>query len=135
MNYLIIFFSVNLGWDTEGTGTRSGGSCSQSNVQCECKPLRSCPWVGKMIQSVARKPNNNPTKQKVIKFIRQRGCGKTSGTVDKVYCCDGSKGTFPIECKLRKLKNPKRKPQPKPPAGGVLPAGLRKVRFKAIKGT
>ena len=84
-----------------------------------------------MIQSVARKPNNNPTKRKVIKFVRDRACGKTSGTLDKVYCCDGSRGTFPIECKLRKLKNPKPKPQPKPPAGGVLPAGLRKVRFKA----
>ena len=82
---------------------------------------------------MARLPVNHPTRQKVVKFILDRSCGVKVGTLDKVYCCDGSKGTFPIDCKLAGIRNANvkkagTKPSPSSNAGGNVPVGDRKVR-------
>ena len=83
-----------------------------------------------MINGVSRLPRNHPTKQKFVKFISDRSCAKGRVT-NKVYCCDGRKGTFPTDCKLKQIKNPRPKTRPNPrPAsntGGNSPAGNRKV--------
>ena len=125
MYYII---SVNIGWDSnlEGTGTRSGDSCKQNNVECECKDIQgpqSCPWVAKLIR-VARNLRN---KDRVIKFIEERSCSRLGRTLTKVYCCDGK---FPIDCKLRKLKNPN--PTSPQLVGGVIPVENRKVSHKFL---
>ena len=130
MPYGNVYFLVNFGWDTDGTADRSFGSCPQSNVECSCQSLTSCAWTVKMIKSVSRLPQNHPTKQKVINFIFDRSCAK--GRVkNKVYCCDGRKGTFPTDCKLKQIKNPRPKTKPRPTSntGGNVPAGNREVRY------
>ena len=64
-----------------------------------------------MIQNVTKLPINHPKKQEAIKLIQNRSC-KTyqeyPDLVDKVYCCGGKKGIFPIECKLREIKDGKK---------------------------
>ena len=70
-----------------------------------------------------RDARNLPNKDKVIKFIKDRSCSRSGQTLTKVYCCDGE---FPIDCKLRKLKNPN--PSSPQLVGGVIPARNRKVR-------
>ena len=129
-NFLLL---VNFGWDTNDIEDRSFGSCSQNNVRCDCKPLRSCTWARKFIQSVTRLPQNHPNRKKVVRFIQDRSCGANVGTLDKVYCCEGRKGTFPIECKLRDIKNGQKKkvgnrPIPIVREQGTIQPGNRKVR-------
>merc|ERR1711976_256912 len=111
---------VNIGWDSDlgGTGTRSGGSCRQNNVECECKELRSCPWVTNLI----RDARNLRNKDRVIRFISDRSCSRSGQTFAKVYCCDGE---FPTNCKLRKLKNPDSS-SPQLVGGGGVQTGNRK---------
>ena len=87
-----------------------------------------------MIKSVSRLPQNHTTKQKVIKFILDRSCAKDR-VKNKVYCCDGRKGTFPTDCKLKQIKNPrpKKRPNSRPTSntGGNVPAGNREVRYQS----
>ena len=109
------FFSVNYGWDTdefEDTSTRSG-SCRQANIKCTCQSLISCQWSQKIFQRASRLPQNHPTRNKFFKFITDRFCSNDR-SVYKVYCCNGGKGTFPRDCKLKQIKDRRRKQRPGP---------------------